>query len=103
MPMVSAMPAMPGKVRVAPSSDRRRQHQAQIEEQRDVGEEAEEPVEHDHEDDDEHDADDAGERAGMDRIGAEIGADRALLEDRERRRQRAGAQQQRQIARRSAR
>ena len=36
----------------------------------------------------------------MDRIGAEIGADRALLEDRDRRRQRAGAQQQRQIARR---
>ena len=103
MPMVSAMPAMPGKVKVAPSSDRRRQHDAQVEDQRDIGEDAEQPVEHDHEDDDERDADDARERARMDRIGAEIGPDGALLEDGQRRRQRAGAQQQRQVVGRSAR
>ncbi len=36
----------------------------------------------------------------MDRIRAEFGADRALFEDLDRRRQRAGAQQQRKIARR---
>ena len=44
---------MPGSVRVAPSSDRHAQHQAQVEQERDVGEHAEQPVEHHHEDDDE--------------------------------------------------
>ena len=94
------MPAMPGRVNVAPSSDSDAEHQAQVEDQRDVGEHAEQPVEQHHEDDDQHDPDDAGDRAGMDRIGAELGPDRALLEDRDRRRQGAGAQQQCQVARR---
>ena len=39
-----------------------------------------------------------GDRAGRDRVGAEVGADRALLQHLERRRQGAGAQQQRQVA-----
>ncbi len=65
------------------------EQQAKVEEQRDVGIDAELSVEHDHEEHDERDADDAGKRAGMDRIGAEARTDRALLEDGERRRQRA--------------
>ena len=39
----------------------------------------------------------AADAAGMDRVGAEVGADGALLDDGERRRQRAGAQQQGQL------
>ena len=47
--------------------------------------------------DDEQQADERGEHAGADRIGAERRTDRALLEIGQRRRQRAGAQNQRQV------
>ena len=93
MPMVSTMPAMPGKVSVAPSSDSMRDDHRHVHGQRDVGDEAEEAVGDEHEDDDEDAGDDAGDLAGMDGILAEAGTDGALLDDGQRRRQRAGAQQ----------
>ena len=63
----------------------------------DVGEHAEQPVGHQHEDDD-HDGADIGRKlALLDRVLAEARTDRALLDHRQRRRQRAGAQQDRQI------
>ena len=73
--------------------------QRQIEQQGDVGHGAEDAVGDDHEDQHQDEADDAGDLAGADRIGAEIGTDGAFLEDGERRRQGAGAKQQRQILR----
>ena len=53
MPMVSTMPAMPGSVSVAPSSDSDADDQHDVEDQRDVGEEAEQAIGDDHEGDDE--------------------------------------------------
>ncbi len=91
------MPAMPGRVSGGAEQRQRRQQQAQIEEQRDVGIDTEQPVEQHHEDHDQRHRDEAGGGAGMDRIGTEIGTDGALLDDGERRRQRTGAQHQRQI------
>ena len=48
---------------------------------------------------DEAEAGDAGHRAHPDRVAAEIGTDGALFDDRERHRQRAGAQQGRELGR----
>ena len=64
---------------------------------RDVGEHAEQPVGHQHEHDDQDRADIGREFALFDRVLAEAGTDGALLDDGERRRQRAGAQQDREI------
>ena len=58
---------------------------------------AEQPVGHQHEDDDQDGADIGGALAGIDRILAEARADGALLDHGQRRRQRAGAQQDREI------
>ena len=68
MPMVSTMPAMPGSVSVAPSSDSDGDDHRHVHGQRDVGEEAEQAVGDEHEGDDEDAADDAGDLAGLDRI-----------------------------------
>ena len=64
---------------------------------RDVGEHAEQPVGQEHEHDHHDRADIGGKFAFFDRILAEPRPDGALLDDRQRRRQRAGAQQDRQI------
>src|SRR3569623_1834033 len=48
--------------------------------ERDVGVQAEQAVEREHGDDDLHDRDQAGHLAGLDRIRAEVGAHRALLD-----------------------
>ena len=64
---------------------------------RDIGEQPEQAVGHQHEDDDQRRADISGVLAGIDQVLAEAGADRALLDDGERRRQRAGAQQDGEI------
>ena len=53
------MPAMPGSVSVAPSSDSDGDDQRDVDGERDVGEDAETAVGDDHEDDDQHGADDA--------------------------------------------
>ncbi len=100
MPTVSTMPAMPGSVSVALSSDRTPKIIADVDRDRDVGEQAEQAVGHEHEDDDERGADIGRALALLDRILAEPGADGALLDDGQRRRQRAGAQQDREIVRR---
>ena len=64
---------------------------------RDIGEHAEQPIGHQHEDDD-HDRTDIGcEFALLDRILAEPRPDGAFLDHRQWRRQRAGAQQDREI------
>ena len=68
-------------------------HQEVVGDQRDVGEEAEEAVADDHEDGDADGRHDRGDDAGADRVGAEARADRALLDDGQLGRQRAGAQQ----------
>ena len=65
--------------------------------QREIGEYAEDAVGRDHVDDDQDAADIGGALAGVDRILAEAGADGALLDDGELGRQRAGAQQDREI------
>ena len=64
---------------------------------RDIGEQPEQAVGREHEDDDQRRAGIGGVLAGVDRILAEAGTDRALLDDGERRRQRAGAQQDGEI------
>ena len=66
--------------------------------EREVGENAEDAVGRDHVDDDQDAADIGRALAGVDRILPEAGADRALLDHGELRRQRAGAQQDRQVA-----
>ena len=79
-----------------------RQHghdQHQIQGQRQIGDQAEHLVVKGHEDQHQHKADDHRIHALIDIILAEAGADGALLNDIDRRGQRAGAQQQRQRAR----
>ena len=49
MPMVSTIPAMPGSVSVAPSSDRMRDDQDDVGDERDVGDDAERAVGDQHE------------------------------------------------------
>ena len=65
--------------------------------EREVGEDAEDAVGRQHVDDDQRAADQGGALAGVDRILAEAGPDGALFDDRQLGRQRAGAQQHRQI------
>ena len=91
------MPAMPGSVRVAPQDRHRGHDHDDVDDQADVGEHPEQPVASDHEDDDQDHADDGGAFTGLDRVGAQPGADGALLEHGERCRQGAGAQQQGQV------
>ncbi len=76
--------------------------QDDVEDQRDVGEEAEQAVGDHHEGDDEDRRDDTGGDAGTDRVGAEARAHRALFDHVERGRQRTGAQQHAQGRWRSA-
>ena len=64
---------------------------------RDVGEHAEQPIGQQHEHDDQNGADIGREFALLDRILAETRTDGALLDNRQRRRQRAGTHQDRQI------
>ncbi len=64
---------------------------------RDGREQAEQPVGQQHEDDDQHGADSRRHLAGLDRVLTEARTDGALLDDGQRRRQRAGAQQDRQV------
>ena len=64
---------------------------------RDIGEQAEQPIGGEHEDDHHRRADVRTDLAFGDRIRAEAGADGALLDDGQRRRQRAGAQQDGEI------
>src|SRR5437867_1640873 len=63
------------------------------------GEHPRQPVVPDHDHDHQRDAHDAGADAVVDRVLAERGTDSALLDDGERRGQRAGAQHQRQVLR----
>ena len=100
MPMVSTMPMMPGSVSVALSSDSTPKIIADVDADRDAGEDAEQAVGHDHEHDHERRAVIGGVLALLDRILAEARADDALLDDRQRRRQCAGAQQDGEIVRR---
>ena len=72
---------------------------ADIDRDRDVGEQAEQAVGHQHEEDHQGGADDRGVLALGDRVLAEAGADHALLDRRELGRQRAGAQQDREVVR----
>ena len=81
MPMVSTMPAMPGSVSVAPSSDSAAMIMRDVNGERDVGEEAEEAVGHEHEADDQHGGDHARDLAGADEVRTEARPDRALLDD----------------------
>ncbi len=64
-----------------------------VDRHRDVGDDAEQPVGQQHEHEHEDRADIGGTLAGKDRVLAEAGTDGAFLDHRERRRQRAGAQQ----------
>ena len=82
MPTVSTMPAMPGSVSVALSSDRTPKIIATLTATAMLANSAEQAVGHEHEDDDERGADIGRELALLDRILAEAGADRALLDRR---------------------
>ena len=93
MPTVSTTPAMPGSVSVALSIDKHAEDHGDVDRHGDIGEQAEQAVGDEHEDDHHGGADVGTDLALGDRVGAEAGADRALLDDGERRRQRAGAQQ----------
>jgi hypothetical protein len=75
------------------------EEQDDVDEERQQGEQAEQAVDRDHEHRDEGRTDDAGDLAGGDRIGAEARADGALLHNVELGRQRAGAEQDREIVR----
>ena len=97
MPTVSTMPAMPGSVSVALSSDRMPKIIATLMATAMLANSAEQPVGQQHEHDDHDRADIGCELALLDRILPEAGTDGALLDDGERRRQRAGAQQDREV------
>ena len=70
---------------------------ADVDGDRDIGEQAEQAVGREHEDDHQDRAQVGRVDAGGDRVLAEAGADGALLDDGQRRRQRAGAEQDRQV------
>ena len=97
MPTVSTMPAIPGRVSVAPSSERIATIIATLAASAILAITPSEAVGHHHEGDDENAADDAGDFAGVDRILAEAGADSTLFDDGQRRGQRAGPQQHGQV------
>ena len=97
MPTVSTMPAMPGKRQRGVEQRQNAEDHRDVEQHRDVGEQAEQAVGHEHEEHDQRRADLGRELALLDRVLAKAGADRALLDDGERRRQRAGAQQDREV------
>ena len=88
---------MPGKVSVAPNSGQHRQQQHHVQRQRHVGEQAEQAVAQDHEQRHQAQARQRRIAAGLDRIRAQFGADGAFFQDLQRRRQRAGAQQDGQV------
>ena len=92
MPMVKTMPAMPGNVSVAPSRTIEAKIKQNVDREREIGEDAEDAVSRDHVDDDQGRPDVGRAFAGVDRVLAEAGTDGALLDHRELRRQRAGAQ-----------
>ena len=91
------MPAMPGSVSVAFRQRQQAEDHRDVDGDRDVGEHAEQPVGQQHEHDDQDRADIGRELALFDRVLAESRTDGALLDHGQRRRQRAGAQQDRQI------
>ena len=99
MPTVSTMPAMPGSDSDACSIDSSAASSTTFEQQHDVRDQAELPVVDDHEHEHREHADDQRAHAALDVVLAEARADGALLDDVERRRERAGAQQQRELAR----
>ena len=103
MPIVSTMPMMPGSVSVALSSDRMPKIIATLMPTAMLGEHAEQAVGHDHEHDHKRGAEVRRVAALLDRILAEARADDALLDDGQRRRQRAGAQQDGEVVCRSRR
>ncbi len=92
-------PAMPGRVSVAPMKDMQTHQHHEVGEQRDVGENAEQAIADNHEGDHAEETDQRRDDPGADRVRPEARADRALLDDRKLRRQRAGTQHDRQIAR----
>ncbi len=94
------MPAMPGSVSVALEHRQHAEDHGDVDRDRDIGEQPEQAVGREHEDDDERRAGISGVLARLDRILAEAGPDGALLDDGQRRRQRAGAQQDGEIVRR---
>ena len=83
---------MPGSVSAEPMQRHQGDRQQAVHDQADAGEDAERAVGEHGQDDGGDAADDAGELAGLDGVGAERGADGALLDDGELGRQRAGAQ-----------
>ena len=95
--MVSTMPAMPGSVSVAPQQHEAGEDEGDMDQQRDIGEDAEDAIGHQHIDADESRADIGRALAGVDRILAEARPDGALLDDGELGRKRAGAQQDGEI------
>ena len=71
-----------------------------VERHRDVGDEAEQPIEDHHEDDDENGAEGTCDDTALDRVGAETRADGTFFHHGELRRQRTGAQQNGKVVRR---
>ncbi len=88
---------MPGSVSVGVEQRQHAEDHSDVDRHCDVGEDAEQSVSGDHEHDHHSRADIRGDLALVDRILAEAGADDALLDRRQLRRQGAGAQQDRQI------
>ena len=98
MPTVSTMPAMPGSDSDACSIDSSAVEQHHVRQQHGIGDHAERAVVHHHPDERREHADHERAHAALDVVLAEAGADGALLDDVERRGQRSGAQQQRELA-----
>ena len=94
------MPAIPGKRQRGVEKRQHAENHRNVDRDGNVGEQAEQAVGQEHEDDDHDRADVGGQFALFDRVLAKARADRAFLDDSQRRRQRAGAQQDREFVRR---
>jgi hypothetical protein len=98
MPTVSTMPGDARQRQRGLQHGQQRDDQHQVGQQREIGDQAEHAVVERHEQHHQHEADNDRLHAAVDVLLAEARADGALLDLEDRRRQRAGAQQQGEVA-----
>jgi hypothetical protein len=84
---------MPGSVSGGTEKAQAGEREGDIDQKRNVRDQSPAAIEQDHESHDEGQSGEAGHGAGMDRVGAEVGADGSLLDGIECDRQRTSAQE----------
>ena len=92
-------PGDAGQGQRRPEKAQRAEGQDHVQGEREVGDEPPRSIENEHKAEDQDEAGETGIHAHLDRVAAEVGADGALLDDGEWRRQRARAQQGREVCR----